>query len=212
MATITQKQRTLREVRRQNVLENLRDIGAGTVKSLKDDLVKETSNDFFRQLVGIPESKSKYSGEIFPGQDINISEVFSPQKEEAQKFQKQVFFERQLHQEEKILIEQRGNELRLELHALIQEVATLAKTTQDIAGEVETASMQAPVNPGVYHINFFEKLLQYLITFRKNIQDAVVWLHATNTRAQKKNYWSTYKKKGGSFLLSPDHYLQRSAG
>ena len=72
--------------------------------------------------------------------------------------------------------------------------------------------MQAPVEPGVYHVIFFEKLLEFVKSFRKKIEDAAVWLHATNSRAEKKNYWSRYKKHGGKFLLAADHYLTSSAG
>jgi len=54
--------------------------------------------------------------------------------------------------------------------------------------------------------------LEFMKSFRKKIEDAQIWLHASNKRAEKKNFWSTYKKHGSKFLLSPDHYLQRSAG
>ena len=94
----------------------------------------------------------------------------------------------------------------------MQEVLALAQTTQNIGQEVEIASIQAPVNPGVYHVIFFEKLLEFIKSFRRKIEDAGVWLHASNEKALKKNYWGLYKKHGSKFLLSPDHYLQRSAG
>jgi hypothetical protein len=94
----------------------------------------------------------------------------------------------------------------------MQEVYELAKTTQGLGEQVEVATMQAPANPGVYHVIFFEKLLEFVKSFRKKIENASLWLHSSNKRAEKKNYWTMYKKKGSSFLLAPDHYLQRSAG
>ena len=114
--------------------------------------------------------------------------------------------------EEKRRVEEKGNELRLKLHALMQEIYNLAKTTQGLGEQVEVAAMQAPANPGVYHVIFFEKLLEFIKSFRKKIEDAGIWLQAANKRSEKKNYWAMYKKKGSSFLLAPDHYLQRSAG
>jgi hypothetical protein len=72
--------------------------------------------------------------------------------------------------------------------------------------------MQAPIEPGVYHLIFFEKLLEFIKSFRKNIGQAKVWLQSSNKRAQKKNYWASYKKHGGKFLLAADHYVSRSAG
>jgi hypothetical protein len=110
------------------------------------------------------------------------------------------------------MIERRSNELKLHLHALMQEVLALAKSTQSLGEKVEVAAMQAPANPGIYHIVFFEKLIEFLRSFREKIENASIWLATSNKRAEKKNYWAMYKKKGSSFLLAPDHYLQRSAG
>jgi hypothetical protein len=207
-----QKQKLQKQIRRENVLENLKDIGSGAGKSLRDDLLKEAPGEFFNQLIGAPRPEKKYSGDITPGETLEVAEVFSQTYQEKQILSKQIALERKLQEEERILIERKGNELRVELQAIMQEVAALAKTTQAIGNEVEIAIMQAPISPGVYHVIFFEKLLEYLKNFRKNIQNAVTWLTAANSRAQKKNFWGNYKKHGGKFLLSPDHYLQRSAG
>lgn len=194
-----------------NVLETLKDIGIGTTKSLKKDLLGGASEDFFNQLFG-PRINKKYSGEVVPGESLEIKDVYSGKAEENQKLRAQLVLERKLHDEEKGRIEKRTNELRLQLKAIMGEVLTLAKTTQNLGDEVEIAAMQAPASPGVYHVVFFEKLLEFIQSFRRKIEDASVWLHASNKKAEKKNYWSMYKKKGSSFLLSPDHYLQRSAG
>jgi hypothetical protein len=109
-------------------------------------------------------------------------------------------------------VAKRTNELKIELKKIFDEISSLAKATQNLSEEVQIATLQAPVEPGTYHLVFFEKLLEFIKSFRKKVEEAAIWLHATNKRAEKKNYWSMYKKKGSSFLLSPDHYLQRSAG
>jgi nicotinamide mononucleotide adenylyltransferase len=54
--------------------------------------------------------------------------------------------------------------------------------------------------------------MEILKSSRQKIDQASVWMGSANKRAEKKNYWSMFKKKGSSFLLSPDHYSQRSAG
>ena len=205
------KQKGQKILRQQNVLESIKDIGAGTTKSLKKDLFEGASRDFISELLGTRVEK-KYSGDITPGETLEVSEVFSGKREETQKLQAQIALERNLAAEEKRRVEEKGNDLRLQLHALMQEVYELAKTTQGLGEQVEVATMQAPANPGVYHVIFFEKLLEFMKSFRKKIENASLWLHASNKRAEKKNYWSMYKKKGSSFLLAPDHYLQRSAG
>ena len=128
------------------------------------------------------------------------------------KLQKQITFERRLHQEESLMIQKKTNELRMQLKAITDEVILLAKTTSGLGTQVEIASMQAPIEPGIYHVVFFEKLLSFIISFRKNIQESTNWLFSVNKRAQKKNYWSSYKKHGAKFLLSGEHYVTRSAG
>ena len=205
------KQKGQKVLRQQNVLESLKDIGAGTTKSIKKDLLGESSQDFIRELLGARVEK-KYSGELVPGEDLEIGEVFSGKKAENEKLRGQIALERKFLEEEKRRVEEKGNELKLQLHALMQEVYELAKTTQGLGEQVEVATMQAPANPGVYHLIFFEKLLEFVKSFRKKIENASIWLHSSNKRAEKKNYWAMYKKKGSSFLLAPDHYLQRSAG
>lgn len=206
-----QKAKTISDLRRRNVLESLKDIGSGTAQSFKKDLFEDTSKDFLKELFGQKEPPN-YSGDLIPGESLELSELFSGQVEENKKLKKQIILERNLHVEEEALVEKRSNELKLQLHVLMQEVLALAKSTENLGEEVQVASMEAPSEPGVYHIIFFEKLIEFIKAFRAKIESACLWLNVSNKRAEKKNYWVMYKKKGSSFLLAPDHYLQRSAG
>jgi hypothetical protein len=207
------KAKNIKVVRSANVLESLKDVGGAVSKSVSQDLLKGTSEEFLRQLFGASQTQ-KHSGEILPGESVDFKDVYSGQREENLKLKKQITFERQLSQEENRLVENKSNQLRVQLQALMQEVAALAKTTSGLSQQVEIATIQAPANPGIYHVIFFEKLLEFIISFRKKVESSEVWLASSNKRAGKKNFWSTYKGKGGggSFLLSPDSYLQRSAG
>ena len=205
-----QKTRAQKIVKQTNVLESLKTIASGT-KTASQDLLKGASNEFIEQLLGL-RTRQNASGEVRPGESLEIGTILSQKEADKQKFQQQIFYERGLAQEESKKSTTKLNELRLHLHALMQEVFNLAQSTQNLGETVEVATMQAPVTPGVYHIVFFENLLAFIKNFRKKIDNAAVWLQASNSRAEKKNFWAMYKKKGSSFLLSPDHYLQRSAG
>ena len=200
-----------RYARQVNVLESLKDIGSSTGNTIKKDIARGVSQEFINQLLGKKYDK-KYSGDIMAGEAVEMEEIYSGRREETLKLKNQLALERKLREEEKIQTEKKSNDLRIQLHALMQEVANLAKSTQDLGEETKLASMQAPIEPGVYHLVFFEKLLEFIKSFRKKIDDAQVWLHTTNSRAEKKNYWARYKKHGGKFLLAADHYLTRSAG
>jgi hypothetical protein len=199
-------------VRQTNVLESLKDIGGQTSKTLKKDLLNPIPEDFFEQLLGTKPQEKKFSGDITPGESLEFNEIFSGKYEETRKLKNQISLERKLAAEEKTYTQKKSNQLKVQLHALMQEVLSLAKTTQNLGEQVEVASMQAPVEPGVYHLVFFEKLLEFIKSFRKKIENSATWLGAVNSRAQKKNFWGTYKKQGSKFFLSSEHYLQRSAG
>lgn len=198
-------------VTRQNILETLKDLGTGTGVQTKD-FVKNTSEDFLRELLGLSVKNVKRSGELTPGKSIQMGDVMSGKEEELVKERVQINFERRILNEEKQASQEKKEELKVELQAIMQEVKKVSESTEGLALATEAAIISAPVEPGIYHINFFTNLLEFLQSFRKKIDLAATWLQFSNKRAEKKNYWSTYKKKGSSFLLSPDHYSQRSAG
>lgn len=203
----TTKTKLIKGVRQANVLESLKDLGVDTVK-------KETraiSQEFLNQLMGrVPEKK--YSGELTVGESVEIDAVYSGRQQKEEKLKKQVTFERRLHEEEITLVEKKLNELRLRLHVVMQEVTAIAKATPKLAEEMKIATMQATVNPGEYHITFFEKLAEFLRNFSQGIENSITWLSATNKKAQKKTFWGLYKQYKGKFLLSGEHFSQRSAG
>ena len=150
-----QNQKPQKTIKRSSVLENLKDVGNNTSKVLKKDLAQGVSEEFINQLLGKRPGK-KFSGEITPGESLEFEEVYSGKRKETVKLQKQVALERKLRQEEKTRSEKKSNELKLQLQAIIQEVAALAENTQELAEEVQIATMQAPVEPGIYHLVFFE--------------------------------------------------------
>ncbi|OGM05253.1 hypothetical protein A2125_01315 [Candidatus Woesebacteria bacterium GWB1_43_5] len=202
------------KVRNQNVLEALKDIGSTTNQSFKNDLLAGTSKDFLRQLMGVNfETKGrKISGDLMPGESIEMDKAYSGEQEKVIKERRQLSFLNKLKDEEIRLVSEKSNDLKVKLNALQSELLALAQSTQNLAAETQVAVMSAPVEPGVYHIAFYEKLIEFIKSFRKQINSAGVWMAETNKRAQKKNFWGKYKKHGSKFLLSADHYLTRSAG
>ena len=207
-----QKAKIQTAIRRTNVLESLKDIGSGVTSSLNTDLLGGISKDLLEQILNRKSSNKKVSGDIHIGESLEFSDLLSGKHEENLKLRQQITFERRLTQEERVVSANKSNELKVQLQALIQEVQYLAKSTQNLGEEVEVAVMQAPAQPGIYHVVFFEKIIEFIRNFRKNIDSASTWLGASNKRAEKKNFWAMYKKKGSSFLLSGESYSQRSAG
>ncbi|PIZ49935.1 hypothetical protein COY29_00740, partial [Candidatus Woesebacteria bacterium CG_4_10_14_0_2_um_filter_39_14] len=185
-----QKTKVQTAARRTNVLESLKDIGSGVTSSLNTDLLGGISKDLLEQILNRKGPGKKTSGDIRVGESLEFSDLLSGKHEENLKLRNQIAFERRLITEEKEVSEKKTNELKVQLQALMQEVSYLAKTTQSLGEEVEVATMQAPSQPGIYHIIFFEKIIDFIRNFRKNIDSASVWLGASNKRAEKKNYWA----------------------
>lgn len=199
--------------RTDSFLESLRDIGGSSAKSVKKDFIEGVPKDFVRQLFGVEKPNVRASGEIQPGETLEIERVMKAESDENKQLKAQLQSERRLREEEKVHFEKKSQELKVELHALVQEVQQLAKTTSGLSQEVEIATMQAPANPGIYHVIFFEKLREFIQSFRKKIENASIWMQNYNQRAAKqKTFWGQVGKSGSKRLLSPEDYLQRSAG
>ncbi len=212
MTDKTSKQKTqLKQIRQGNILEALKDLGGGVGKTLTNDVVKETGAEFMRQLLGM-RARTKLGGELERGQSFEPAKAMNGEYQQAQKMQKQVRFERRILEEEKSVIEKKNNELKLRLHAIAQEIQGVVLSTPKLARQVEVASLTATNAPGIYHVMFLEKMLEFLRSFKENIESASAWLAATNKRANKKNFWNQYKVQKGTALLNPETYNSRSAG
>ena len=194
-----------------NPLETLKDLSKATAAQMRQE-VSQMPSEIIDQLFG-PRTQKNFSGEIVPGEAIEFKDILSGRQEKIEFQRKQISLERKLLEGERVRTEKKTNELKIQLKVLQEELIVLADKTEGLAEETQVATMQATVEPGVYHVIFFEKLLEFISSFRKKIEEASIWLHATNKRASKKNAWGTaYKKHGAKYLLSGEHYLSRSAG
>lgn len=198
-------------VNTKNLLESISDIGSQAVSTSVQE-VKNINQEFIRQLLNQQKSEVKRSGEISKGESLLIDHVTSGQSEKNKKLQEQIFFERRLFSEEKRESSKKVEELRVRLQALMSEANKLIASTNNLSESIRSAVMQNPAETSNYQINFFESVISLISSFRKKIDQALVWFNQTNKRTEKKNYWSQYKKKGASFLLSGESYSQRSAG
>ena len=210
MITMNNKSANNKKTPMANPLELLRDSG----NELKKDLVSPMPAEIVRQIFGrTPSLSRKFSGEILPGQAVELKEVYSGKASEKERVEKMYFLEKRLHQEDQILVERRTEELRVQIKAIHEEVQKAAKVTLQLSQEVQIAAFQAPGSPSIYELYFLERIFDFIKSFRKKIENAGVWLGSANRRAGKKNMWgANYKKHGAKYLLSGEHYLQRSAG
>lgn len=199
--------------RTDNILEALWDIGGDSFDSLNRDVLKGVPRDFRQEILGWRKPKPTVSGELLPGQTLNIENARLEENVENKRIKSLLAHEQSIRQEERALISKKDQELKLELLALKDEVVKLSSTTQGLSKDLEITAAQTPPNPGVYHIIFFKNLLELISTFRNNFDNASVWMqsHASRT-TKKRGYWDQVQKSGAKRLLSAEDYNQRSAG
>lgn len=176
---------------RDNVIETLRDTANTVGKDVKNSLLNQPLNDSLNSLFGSHQSGEQAKNpfeKMFPGKHkeqqspaSHKSEVLSPQR---------------LTQEQQ-MIQQQIQAVRMELTQLAQELSELNK-------EVENAIADVPVNPGIYHLNFFERLRNVIHLLRKNVHDSNTWASLAVGKKKQKGYWGLYKKHGTQFGLSAD--------
>ena len=202
-------------VRTQNVIESLKDISSNTAQTAKNDLLKGIPEDLLRQIMGRGMSPKKISGELRPGESMEMDKAYTGEHEKAQKINRETIALNRLRQEEMTVSERTSSHLRVQLKALQEELIKLVGSTQKLAKETQVAAMIAPVEESEYSIGYITHIIEFIKSFRKKMNSSSSCLHSSNTRAQKKNFWSQYKDKrrgGSQHLLNSETYLTRSAG
>ena len=139
-------------------------------------------------------------------------ESFLNQREAQIRQQERTRFEQQRHEEQVIYSSEKQQE-KLEIESLQNKIKQLAKEVGGVMVEAEKTAFQMVVAPGVYHKNFFKRLISLLEIARKSVHDSRTCLQLTNLRNQAKSiYWASVKKSGTSFLLSSDRTVATQAG
>lgn len=185
-----------------NLVEVLRGFGGDTAKGLSEDFLAKIPKDIFEQFGLHPRAGSD-----------------NPQAREQTFFEEREEFQRRLRQgeirrrEERVVFTAKEQETKTRVAILLEEVKKLANSVQSLEQKVEIAAVQAPVEPGVYHVNFFEKLVSFIRSLAQKVEDASLWVASSNTKARKRSfYWGQVQKSGTKFMLSQERYMSTQAG
>ncbi len=183
-------------------LEALQELGKGVVSEAKIQVSNIVTQD-------IPQSFG-FSGDLQPNQPVSLDAL--KQAESAGERKAEARFNNRL-QKERLLYLRSEQETKQQITSLLQEIQMLAKTTGQMAHEVQIATMQAVVNPGVYHRSFFEQLRTFIKAIRAKVQESRNWLATHSQRASKRSYyWGQVGASGSKFLLSSERYMVTSTG
>ena len=141
------------------------------------------------------------------------SEKYRAQKERKIKEEERRFFERKRVQE-KIIWTAEQQKTAFQIKAIQEELSKLVNEIGSLSREVKTAATQTIVEPGVYHLNFLEKLREIIKLLRRKVQESRTWLATWDTYCKKKrnHYWLQVKRSGTKFMLSSERYMATQAG
>ena len=185
-----------------NILEQLRSVSSDVPASTIDAATKIGTDVLTSIFGGAPQM-----GELRPNEAISLGE---PQVVEVE--QPIVHAPRLEVHEAKPNVSELDMQTKQQVEAIRVELKAIAQSLKGLHQEVQTAVETAPVDPGIYHINFYEQLKSFLKLLRVQIEDSRSWLHASNSRKKKLGYWGMYKKHGTTFGLSNERSLATSAG
>ena len=159
--------------------------------------------------------KDSQGGGSRPSDRVNNDfdfEAFLTQRENRIRAQERSRMESIRH-EEQVICSREKQQVKAQIETLQVEIKAMAKDQVGLMVEVEKTAFQAVVNPGVYHQNFFERLLSLIKLARKKISESRTWLQLQNHRSQKRQgYWAGVKKSGTSFMLSGERTVSTQSG
>jgi hypothetical protein len=191
-----------------------RDITTGVVNSVKNDLLENSISSAWKQLLLTNEkinqksSSVSMSGDLQEGEEINFQRSEKVvQIEAAIDYKEEILhFEKKTTQVEKGQLNQRVEQIMLELKQLSKSVKVLETQVKDVDMGM------LPQVIGKYHENFFEFVLSSLRNARIKIEDSTNWLTAVGRKASKKGYAANAKKHGTSYTLSADRAVSQQVG
>jgi hypothetical protein len=183
-------------------IEALNGIGTQTASSLTKDVVGGVSKNVLQDLTG---------GRI----DVtpNYQNQENSQDIEARIKREALALQRHREISETKIFDRKEEEVKAKISAIKEQLQLLIQELAGMDKELEKAIEEEIVNPGTYHLNFFEKLRKLLLDLRKRVADSTNWLEISNQRkAAQQGFWGNVKKSGTKYMLSQERTLATQAG
>lgn len=201
----------LKTFKEKNLVESATEVASSVKKATAEELSREW-RIAMTQMLGIEDkaskAKAKLEGELQEGEEVSfLRQEVKLDIEPGIDYRREV-----VHAQEKIQ-GQENAELRAKLEQITIELKQLSKSSKQIEATFQSVSVEnLPVNPGKYHLNFFEWVLATIQTARIRIEDSAAWVGVISNKKSKKDYWSLAKSKGTSFSLSSERVVAQQVG
>lgn len=173
-------------------------MGRGVGQTVTKDVAGKVASDALTSLFGAtPQS----GGELKQNQTIEVNREQQPQRP--------VFRPEALRPS---ISRSEDAQLKQQIDAVRAELKALASSMNSLHQEINKAIAESPVDPGIYHANFFERLRSIIKILRQQIEDGRTWVALTSRRKKQKHFWGLYKKHGTQFGLSSERTVSTQSG
>jgi hypothetical protein len=186
------------KVTNDSILESLRTLGNNVGNTVAKDVTGKIATDALSSLFGAP---AQPQGELTANRPLNLRPERQPMPG----------YRRPEMQTRAPYVAREEPQLKQEIESIRAELKALASSIKSLSSDIQKTVNEVPVDPGVYHKNFFARLRSVLVLLREQIDDSRAWMSMQNNRKQK-GYWGNYKKHGTSFGLSNERTLATQAG
>lgn len=215
------KLRGSKKERKQYVDQNPFEIIADGLKStVVDDLGKASINDAWDQLLlndsddSHNDSESHHApanhGDLEEGTEFNLSDL----KEKAHEITEmgREYVSEIIHAGERANAHE-SREISVKIQEILIEIKQLAISSGQLQKQVEIIAVeQMGEDPGIYHMNFVEQMLQTIREARMNVDDSLAWFGALRSKKAARQYSSMAKKHGTSFTLNNERQVATQVG
>lgn len=191
-------------------IEAIKDLPGEFKKSLVDDMGKGLISDLWTQMLGAEDihKKTAKSGDLKPGEELQLQK-----REKLQRIEPAINYARELIQAEKFIASKNKNEIKVQIQEILVELRKISKSSKELEVEFKDVSIEAmPVNPGKFHLNFFEWVLSQIRRARMRIEDSAHWVGVVKSKKSQRQYWKLFKKHGTSFGLSGERVVATQTG
>ena len=206
------KQTQQRRASHTNFIEALKSTGSSivkdTAKSFKDDLVVGGGKQMVDSIFNTNQNTQAKDQQP----DFNFNEYLRS-NERRTKAHQQVKYE--YEQQETVIFNRRQEEVDKKISEIKVELKKIQAGLDVIDTSTQTVINQEIVNPGTYHLNFFEKLLKFLQHMRKRVVESRHWHSINSQRSTTKSYyWKQANNKigGTKFMLSQERQVATQTG
>src|SRR3990172_6157824 len=169
-----------------NPFETGTNLVSDAAKTVRDELSEDWKISI-RQMLGVSEQATRtpgklaqLEGELSEGEELVLIGTKKEKKAEIEPgidYVREIIHAETIHsQKDNRELRQRVGEIQIELRKLSKSSKELEVTFKNVS--VETINM--PVNPGKYHLNFFEWMLATIQNARMRIEDSASWLNVVS--------------------------------